>query len=81
MSRIWSVTGVLLVVAIVIDLLLGIRPPGQMAVYGFVGCVVIIVVSKWFGKLFVQRREGYYTPQGGVTRETGGLPEQEAGDG
>lgn len=81
MSRIWTMTGVLLVVAIVNDLLLGVRPPGVMAVYGFAGCVVIIVVSKWFGKLFVQRREGYYMPQGGVSRESGRLPDPEAGDG
>lgn len=81
MSRIWTVTGVLLVVAIVNDVLLGTQPPGLMAAYGFVGCVVIIIASKWFGKVFVQRREGYYTPEGGVTRETGGLQDPEVGDG
>jgi hypothetical protein len=32
------------------------------AVYGFVGCVVIIFVSKWLGKYFLQRSEEYYEP-------------------
>lgn len=34
--------------------------PGAYAVFGFVGCAAIVVVSKWVGKRFVQRREGYY---------------------
>lgn len=34
--------------------------PAFWAVYGFVGCVVIILVSKAIGKYFLQRKEDYY---------------------
>ncbi len=34
--------------------------PGFWAVFGFVGCVVIILVSKWFGHLGIMTREDYY---------------------
>jgi hypothetical protein len=34
--------------------------PGFWAVFGFVSCVVIIFVSKWFGKLGITRQEDYY---------------------
>lgn len=34
--------------------------PGSYAAYGFVGCAAIVFVSKWIGKLWVQRGEGYY---------------------
>lgn len=34
--------------------------PGFYAVYGFLGCVAIIVISKWLGKILLQRREDYY---------------------
>lgn len=34
--------------------------PGFWAVFGFVACVLIIVVSKWFGHAFVMKREDYY---------------------
>lgn len=30
------------------------------AIYGFVGCVVIVYVSKWLGKYWLQRPEDYY---------------------
>ena len=30
------------------------------SIYGLVSCVVIIVVSKFFGKLWLMRREDYY---------------------
>ncbi len=32
-------------------------PPGTFAVYGFLGCVAIVVVSKWLGKAGLQRPE------------------------
>jgi hypothetical protein len=32
-------------------------PPGAVTVLGFVGCVLIIVVSKWLGKVWLQRPE------------------------
>lgn len=34
--------------------------PGFWAVFGLVSCVVIIFVSKWFGKLGITREEDYY---------------------
>ena len=34
--------------------------PAFWAVFGFLGCVAIILVSKWFGHLGVMTREDYY---------------------
>ena len=34
--------------------------PGFWAAFGFVGCVVLILVSKWFGHLGIMTREDYY---------------------
>ena len=34
--------------------------PGFWAVFGFVGCVVIIILSKAFGHAGVMQREDYY---------------------
>ena len=34
--------------------------PAFWAVFGFVGCVVLIVVSKWFGHAGILQREDYY---------------------
>lgn len=34
--------------------------PGFWAVFGFVGCVVLIIVSKWFGHAGIMQREDYY---------------------
>ena len=33
---------------------------GFWAVFGFAGCVVIILFSKWFGHLGIMTREDYY---------------------
>lgn len=33
---------------------------GFWAVFGFVGCVLIIFVSKWFGHRGIMKREDYY---------------------
>ena len=38
--------------------------PAFFVVYGFVGCVAIIYLSKWYGKHGVQRPEDYYTRHG-----------------
>jgi hypothetical protein len=56
-SRVWAITAAALVAGVVADVLVGATPPGFIAVYSFVGCLVIIVVSKWLGKLFLQRPE------------------------
>lgn len=34
--------------------------PGFWAIFGFVACVVIIIVSKWYGHLGIMTREDYY---------------------
>lgn len=34
--------------------------PGFWSLFGFIGCVVLIVVSKWFGHLGIMTREDYY---------------------
>ncbi len=34
--------------------------PGFSAIYGFVGCILIIVVSKTLGHHWLQREEDYY---------------------
>jgi len=34
--------------------------PGFWAVFGFVGCVILILVSKWFGHRGIMTREDYY---------------------
>ncbi len=34
--------------------------PGFWALFGFVGCVVLILVSKWFGHCGIMQREDYY---------------------
>jgi hypothetical protein len=34
--------------------------PGFWAVFGFVGCVLIIILSKWYGHLGIMTREDYY---------------------
>jgi len=34
--------------------------PAFWSVFGFVGCVVLIIVSKWFGQAGIMQREDYY---------------------
>jgi hypothetical protein len=34
--------------------------PGFWAAFGFVACVLIVFVSKWFGKAGIMTREDYY---------------------
>jgi len=34
--------------------------PGWWSVFGFVACVLIIFVSKWFGHLGIMTREDFY---------------------
>lgn len=34
--------------------------PGYPAAVGLVGCIGIIVISKWLGRVFLQRPEHYY---------------------
>ena len=34
--------------------------PGFWSIFGFLGCVVIIIASKWFGHAGIMTREDYY---------------------
>lgn len=34
--------------------------PGFWALFGFAGCVILIIASKWFGHLGIMRPEDYY---------------------
>lgn len=34
--------------------------PGFWAVFGFLACVLIIIISKWYGHLGIMTREDYY---------------------
>ncbi|MEL7835200.1 hypothetical protein [Fodinibius sp. Rm-B-1B1-1] len=34
--------------------------PAFYAIWGFVGCVAIIYISKWLGKFFILSDEDYY---------------------
>jgi hypothetical protein len=43
--------------------------PVFSAVYGFIGCIVIILGSKAIGRLWLQRREDYYEKQKEVRGE------------
>ena len=66
----WSALGVLSLIAVITELSVPHDPehaaywwnsiPGFYAAFGFVGCVAIIVISKWIGKILLQRGEEYY---------------------
>jgi hypothetical protein len=36
------------------------RLPAFWSIFGFLGCVLIIIVSKWFGHAGIMTREDYY---------------------
>ena len=70
MSRFWSTV---LAVTLVTSVVMSFVGPSKeakflwdvkafFAVYGFVGCVAIIFVSKWLGRYWLQRGEDYYDP-------------------
>lgn len=57
----WIVTASAFVGAIAVDRVVGTsHVPGYSAAIGFAGCVGIILVSKWLGKILIQRPEDYY---------------------
>ncbi len=45
--------------------------PAFWSIFGFVGCVLIIVLSKWFGHLGIMTREDYYEDGTGVRPSPG----------
>ena len=40
--------------------LLGFHMPGLFALFGFIVCVILIIVSKLIGHYWLQRKEDYY---------------------
>ena len=40
--------------------LLGFHMPGLFALFGFIACVLLILVSKFIGHYWLQRKEDYY---------------------
>jgi hypothetical protein len=92
MSRFWTV--VLAVVLVASVALSFVGPTKEVkhiwdvktffVVYGFVGCVVIIFVSKWLGRFWLQRGEDYYDPhrapaEAGEGEKAGGHGEKAGG--
>jgi hypothetical protein len=43
--------------------------PAFWSIFGFVGCVLIIILSKWFGHLGIMTREDYYEDKPPRTEE------------
>jgi hypothetical protein len=69
MKRIWIIIVSALVVFVLLDLLLRMGGHGEFvwsniygffAVFGLIGCVALILVSKWLGHHWLQRKEDYY---------------------
>lgn len=66
----WIGLGILTLVSVVAELTAPHDPghaehwwssiPAFYAIYGFIGCVAIIVISKALGKLLLQKKEDYY---------------------
>lgn len=58
----------ILVLLIVFDLIIprqevhffGDKIPGFWSVFGFIACVLIIIVSKWIGRIGLRQDENYY---------------------
>lgn len=85
MSRGWQIAlGVALVASLAVDLL----GPGKeakhlwehdtfFAWYGLLGCVAIILASKWLGKRLLQRPEGYYAALRRDVEGAGAAPSEE----
>ena len=53
-------TGLALGSSVVLDAVVGVKNfPGYAATIGLVGCIVIVVVSKWFGNVLSRPEELY----------------------
>jgi NADH:ubiquinone oxidoreductase subunit 3 (subunit A) len=58
---------ILLIILVLLDLVIHKHPHyawenlfGSYAIYGFLSCVVIVIISKLLGKLLLQKPEDYY---------------------
>ena len=65
------IAGIVLALLVVLDAIPGLvdkehahtkaeHLPAFWAAFGFVGCVLIILLSKWFGHAGIMQREDYY---------------------
>ena len=45
------------------------RFPAFWSIFGFIGCAVLIVVSKWYGHLGIMTREDYYEDNSSTAQE------------
>jgi hypothetical protein len=87
----WSLLGAVVAATLAVDQITGSEHdywfsgiPGFWVAFGFAGCVAIILLSKWYGKLWVQRSEDYYSRHGDLDphRARTGVPDAGAeGDG
>ncbi len=75
MKRIWLVVFItVLVIFVLLDLLLEsgdspaafawFRLAGFFSLFGFIGCLVLILVAKLLGHYWLQRKEDYYDRNG-----------------
>ncbi len=69
MKRIVLLTLIALILSVILDLLLRNQGHGDFAwssvlgffaLFGLIGCVAIVLVSKWLGHHWLQRKEDYY---------------------
>lgn len=63
----WATLLGLTLITVVIQLLVPYTKPSWWdkiptfyVIYGFIGCTLIIFVSKWLGKLMIQKDEKFY---------------------
>ena len=64
----WIVAIVAAVIAIALQYVLPLKHhggfwehiPGWWAIFGGIGCALIVIVSKWLGALFLQKPEDWY---------------------
>ncbi|MBI2831324.1 MAG: hypothetical protein HYX79_03610 [Chloroflexi bacterium] len=67
MKRILLIALIILVPFVLLDLFFGGHGefpwsgiPGFFALFGLIGCVAIILISKWLGHHWLQHKEDYY---------------------
>ncbi len=72
MKRMLLVILIALIPFVLVDILLheshgypaGSGIPGFFALFGLVGCVTIVLISKWLGHNWLQRKDDYYDNNG-----------------
>lgn len=64
----WIVLGVIFVISLILEFTFlsdyashwWNHIPAFYALWGFIGCVAIIYISRWLGKLFILSEQDYY---------------------